>query len=151
MVKIIGWIAAAVMALAMSGCDFKEPVNSDIEGFWKLERFETRADGRMHECTRLYYSITRYVVEVSEKQGPNGYGTYIGRFGYEDGETKVVMKDLSRGLLRATTALTLPWKTCCRSESILLRQPLMWWLPTATILYCALIMPLCSSRASDLS
>lgn len=101
MVKIIGWIVAAVMALAMSGCDFKEPVNSDIEGFWKLERFETRADGRMHECTRLYYSITRYVVEVSEKQGPNGYGTYIGRFGYEDGETKVVMKDFKQ---RAATS-----------------------------------------------
>ena len=100
MVKIIGWIVAAVMALAMGG-DFKEPVNSDIEGFWKLERFETRADGRMHECTRLYYSITRYVVEVSEKQGPNGYGTYIGRFGYEDGETKVVMKDFKQ---RAATS-----------------------------------------------
>lgn len=101
MVKIIGWIAAAVMALAMASCDFKEPVNSDIEGFWKLERFETRADGRMHECTRLYYSITRYVVEVSEKQGHNGYGTYIGRFGYEDGETKVVMKDFKQ---RAATS-----------------------------------------------
>ena len=30
MVKIIGWIVAAVMALAMSGCDFKEPVNLSL-------------------------------------------------------------------------------------------------------------------------
>ena len=30
-----------------------------------------------------------------------GYGTYIGRFGYEDGETKVVMKDFKQ---RAATS-----------------------------------------------
>lgn len=96
MVKIIRWLVAAVMVVATAGCDFKEPVSSDIEGFWKLERFETRADGRMHECERMYYSITRYVVEVAEKQGPHGYGTYIGRFGYKDGETRVVMKDFKQ-------------------------------------------------------
>lgn len=101
MVKIVRLLIVAVMALAVAGCEFKEPINNDIEGFWKLERFETRADGRMHECTRLYYSITRYVVEVSEKQGPNGYGSYIGRFEYEDGETKVVMKDFKQ---RAATS-----------------------------------------------
>lgn len=101
MVKIVRLLIVAVMTLAVAGCEFKEPINNDIEGFWKLERFETRADGRMHECTRLYYSITRYVVEVSEKQGSNGYGSYIGRFGYEDGETKVVMKDFKQ---RAATS-----------------------------------------------
>ncbi len=99
--KVIRFIVFAVMAFMLSGCDFKAPINNDIEGYWKLERFETRADGQMHECTRIYYSITRYVVEVSEKQGPNGYGTYIGRFGYEDGETKVVMKDFKQ---RASTS-----------------------------------------------
>lgn len=101
MVKIMRLFIAMLMAVAVAGCEFKEPIDNDIEGFWKLERFETNADGRMHECTRLYYSITRYVVEVSEKQGPNGYGTFIGRFGYKDGETKVVMKDFKQ---RANTS-----------------------------------------------
>mgnify|MGYP000329554482 FL=1 len=101
MVKIIRLLIAVVMAVAVAGCEFKEPIDSDIEGFWKLERFETNADGRMYECRRIYYSITRYVVEVSEKQGPNGYGTFIGRFGYKDGRTKVVMKDFKH---RANTS-----------------------------------------------
>lgn len=101
MVKIIRLFIAMVMAVAVAGCEFKEPIDSDIEGFWKLERFETNADGRMYECRRIYYSITRYVVEVSEKQGPNGYGTFIGRFGYKDGRTKVVMKDFKH---RANTS-----------------------------------------------
>lgn len=101
MVKIIRLLIAVVMAVAVAGCEFKEPIDDDIEGFWKLERFETNADGRMYECRRIYYSITRYVVEVSEKQGPNGYGTFIGRFGYKDGRTKVVMKDFKH---RANTS-----------------------------------------------
>ncbi len=101
MVKIIRLLIAVVMAVAVAGCEFKEPIDNDIEGFWKLERFETNADGRMYECRRIYYSITRYVVEVSEKQGPNGYGTFIGRFGYKDGRTKVVMKDFKH---RANTS-----------------------------------------------
>lgn len=101
MVKIMRLLIAVVMAVAVAGCEFKEPIDDDIEGFWKLERFETNADGRMYECRRIYYSITRYVVEVSEKQGPNGYGTFIGRFGYKDGRTKVVMKDFKH---RANTS-----------------------------------------------
>lgn len=101
MVKIMRLFIAVVMAVAVAGCEFKEPIDNDIEGFWKLERFETNADGRMYECRRIYYSITRYVVEVSEKQGPNGYGTFIGRFGYKDGRTKVVMKDFKH---RANTS-----------------------------------------------
>lgn len=101
MVKIMRLLIAMLMAVAVAGCEFKEPIDNDIEGFWKLERFKTNVDGRMYECRRIYYSITRYVVEVSEKQGPNGYGTFIGRFGYKDGRTKVVMKDFKH---RANTS-----------------------------------------------
>ena len=72
-----------------------------IEGFWRLERFETAADGEMHECERIYYSITRMVVEVAEKQGPHDYGAFIARFEYKDGRKKVVMRDFKR---RASTS-----------------------------------------------
>lgn len=33
------------------------------------------------------------VTEVAEKQGPNGYGTYIGRTEYRNNETQLVVKD----------------------------------------------------------
>ena len=52
-------------------------------------------------CERLYYSITRMVTEVSEKQGPNGYGSYIGRTEYRNNETQLVLKDFK---VRANTS-----------------------------------------------
>lgn len=130
---------AVVMAVAVAGCEFKEPINDDIEGFWKLERFETNADGRMHECTRLYYSITRYVVEVSEKQGPNGYGTFIGRFGYKDGETKVVMKDFKQRANTSDNGVSATVDDLKPFGIDSLETTLMLLLPTATTLFFALI------------
>ena len=41
-------MAAAVCTLCCA-CDWKDPIDEDVEGFWRLERFETNADGRMHE------------------------------------------------------------------------------------------------------
>lgn len=80
-----------LFAAALFGCDSKAPLDSDIEGFWRLECFETAADGQRHGCERLYFGITRYVVEVSERQGTHGYGTFVARFKYEDGGGKVAM------------------------------------------------------------
>ena len=94
-------LAAFLLCAVCCGCDWKDPIDEDIEGFWRLERFETRADGQMHECERMYYSITRMVVEVSERQGPNGYDSFVARFEYKDGREKVVMRDFKR---RAATS-----------------------------------------------
>lgn len=94
-------LMAALACILCCGCDWKDPIDEDIEGFWRLERFETTADGQMHECERIYYSITRMVVEVSEKQGTHGYGSFIGRFEYKDGRTKVVMSEFKQ---RANTS-----------------------------------------------
>lgn len=100
--KVIRMCVAAFMLCAVCcGCEWKDPIDEDIEGFWRLERFETAADGEMHECERIYYSITRIVVEVAEKQGPHGYGAFIARFEYKDGRKKVVMRDFKR---RASTS-----------------------------------------------
>lgn len=76
-----------------SSCDSKAPVDTDIEGFWQLEYFETAADGQRHDCERMFFGITRYVVEVAEKQGTHGYGYHIGRFSYLNGRTQVEMSD----------------------------------------------------------
>ena len=94
-------LAAFLLCAVCCGCDWKDPSDEDREGFWRLERFETRADGQMHECERMYYSITRMVVEVSERQGPNGYDSFVARFEYKDGREKVVMRDFKR---RAATS-----------------------------------------------
>lgn len=79
-------------AILAGGCT-KEPINNDVEGFWILKEFTTLGDGKTTKCSRLYYSITRMVTEVSEKQGNNGYGTYIGRTEYANDESQLVLKD----------------------------------------------------------
>lgn len=100
--KIIKLAFMAVFTvMACCGCEWKDPIDEDIEGFWRLERFETHADGQIHECKRIYYGITRMVVEVAERQGPGDYGAFIGRFEYKDGRKHVVMRDFKQ---RANTS-----------------------------------------------
>ena len=85
-------IAVIGMALGTTGCK-KAPINSDVEGFWILERFTVAETNEAVECERLYYSITRMVTEVAEKDGSKGYGAYIGRTEYRNDETQLVVKD----------------------------------------------------------
>lgn len=100
--KVIKMALAALLACAMcSSCDWKDPIDEDIEGFWRLENFETNNPKKIHRCERLYFGITRMVVEVSEKGGTNGYGDFVARFEYKDGHKKVVMRDFKR---RAATS-----------------------------------------------
>lgn len=80
------------LLILLGGCE-KAPINSDIEGMWKLEEYTTTEDGVTHPCERIYYSIQLWVVDIAEKQGTKGYTPSIGRFAYgEDGNT-VIMKD----------------------------------------------------------
>lgn len=93
MKRFLAQILAGICILAgLSGCQ-KAPINSDIEGLWILKQFTIRETDETVTCERLYYSITRMVTEVAEKQGPNGYGTYIGRTEYRNNETLLVVKD----------------------------------------------------------
>lgn len=85
-------LAGVCLAIGLGGCK-KAPINSDIEGQWILKQFTIRETDETVTCERLYYSITRMVTEVAEKQGPNGYGAYIGRTEYRNDETQLVVKD----------------------------------------------------------
>lgn len=76
----------------IGGCQ-KAPINSNIEGQWRLKQFTIRETDETVKCERLYYSITRMVTEVAEKQGSNEYGIYIGRTEYRNNETQLVVKD----------------------------------------------------------
>lgn len=84
-------LSTLFVLLAIS-CE-KAPVRSDVEGFWKLERFTVLSTGEAVECENLYYSITRYLTEVSERNGVNASDAYIGRTGYEDNEQTLLIKD----------------------------------------------------------
>ena len=81
-----------VLFLALFVSCGKAPIRSDVEGFWRLERYTVLSTDETVECKRLYYSITRQVTEVTDKGG-NGFGTYICRTGYEDDENTLVLMD----------------------------------------------------------
>lgn len=81
-----------LLVMLLSGCK-KAPIDSQIQGFWILQQFTTLEDGEVHPCERLYYSIGRSVTEISERQGPNGYGHYVGLTEFREDNTVLVVKD----------------------------------------------------------
>ena len=93
------WMVCVLLIMA-TGCT-KKPINEDVEGFWIVKSFTTLADGEVHQCNRLYYSITCMVTEVSEKQGDKGLDAYVGRTGYNENETQLILSDFK---VRASTS-----------------------------------------------
>ena len=77
--------------LLFSACA-KAPMNGELDGQWQLLRFET-TDGNVQACNRLYFSFQLQVVEVADKGG-DGYGTYIGRFTYDEELAEVCIYEL---------------------------------------------------------
>lgn len=77
------------------GCE-KEPVNDSIEQHWELKQFTTLTDNQTVICERLYYSITRFVTTVEEKQGTHDYGCFVSRTVYEDDKNVLILKDFKR-------------------------------------------------------
>ena len=110
----MGLVLAAVVCLLPGGCK-KAPINNDFEGMWILERFTTRADNEVHACERMYISIQLWVMEVAEKQGTHGYGSYIGRCIYDSkGESIRVQEFYQRASTGdngkpATAEQLMPW------------------------------------------
>ena len=45
------------LCLQLISCE-KAPIRSDVEGFWKLERFTVLSTDETVECQNLYYSIS---------------------------------------------------------------------------------------------
>lgn len=85
-----------VLCMALSSCE-KAPIDNNIEGFWQMESFITKADNKSQPCSRIYYSITRQVAEIATKahhvndDGIKGEA-FIARFAYEDDHHKIVLK-----------------------------------------------------------
>jgi hypothetical protein len=64
-------------------------------GHWQLLEFTTKADNEVHPCERIYYSIQLWVVEVAEKQGPQGLTPFRGRYQYDEASNSITMNDMS--------------------------------------------------------
>lgn len=62
-----GVVVVLFLGFIMGGCQ-KEAIDSDMEGHWELLEFTTTADGKVHVCERIYYSIQLWVVEIAAKQ-----------------------------------------------------------------------------------
>lgn len=75
----------------------KAPLDSNIEGMWRLDRLTTLADGADRtDCHRIFYSIQLQLVEVAEKQCTHGYPTCIGLITYNDDHSRLTMKSFRR-------------------------------------------------------
>lgn len=81
----------SLLLLLLGGCE-KAPIDSRIEGMWRLEEYTTLEDGAVHPCEDIFYSIQLWVVDIACKPGRGGYKSSIGRFIYEEGDA-VTMKD----------------------------------------------------------
>ena len=69
-----GVVVVLFLGFIMGGCQ-KEAIDSDMEGHWELLEFTTAADGKVHVCERIYYSI---------KQSGTTLKPVIGRFEHEE-------------------------------------------------------------------
>lgn len=87
-------LCMVILAIVCNSCK-KAPINSEIEGHWQLLEFTTKADGQVHLCERIYYSIQLWVVEVAEKQGPKNLTPFRGRYHYDEASRTIKMKDMS--------------------------------------------------------
>ena len=95
------------LTLALAASCEKEPANSDIEGFWRLEKFTTKADGVTTRPERLFLSIQLWVVRLGNHTtqttpdgsadttggDPSGAGTYVGRYAWDEAKGTVRMWD----------------------------------------------------------
>lgn len=97
-----------LLLATFTGCK-KAPINDDIQGFWILKEFTTLDDGTKHKCERLYYSIGRFVTEISERQGPNNYGNFVGLTEFKNNETQLILKDFkSKGIDAGDDGIAVP-------------------------------------------
>ena len=81
-----GVVVVLFWGFIMGGCQ-KEAIDSDMEGHWELLEFTTTADGKVHVCERIYYSIQLWVVEIAAKQNGTTLKPVIGRFEHEENGT----------------------------------------------------------------
>lgn len=102
------FILLSLIVISLGSCK-KAPIDDNVQGFWILKEFTTLEDGEPHKCDRLFYSIGRFVTELTEKQGANGYGHYVGITEFRNDNSVLVIKDiLDQSKSTADTAVPAP-------------------------------------------
>ena len=84
------WVFILLLLLmaAMCSCD-KAPINSDIEGHWRVLSIQN-TNGEEQPCKNLFYSIQLWLVELEQKPKTENYGHFLGKFEYlEDGSLRM--------------------------------------------------------------
>ncbi len=95
-------LAALLLLLPLLCNCAKEPINRDIEGHWKLERFTILDTDETVTCERIFWGITRAGAKLFEKQGPHGYAPLDALIEYRKNETVLVFKEIFCGGRLAT-------------------------------------------------
>ena len=75
-------ILLLLVAAAMCSCE-KAPINSEVEGHWRVQSIENRA-GKQLPCENLFYSIQLQVVELTQKPSTGKVPHLVGRVSYPE-------------------------------------------------------------------
>ena len=86
------FIVLLILTVYSTRCE-KATINGNADGQWQLMHFET-TDGTIHPCERIYYAIQLQLVEIRDKS-ENKYGTFVGRFNYDQEAEKITVKEFS--------------------------------------------------------
>ena len=87
-------VAFAILSLVwfMTGCE-KAPVNSTIEGHWKLQEFVIAETQERVKCEHLYLGISHEVTLLSEKSETENLGSFVARTRFIDNESTLEFSD----------------------------------------------------------
>ena len=90
--KLMRYVCILMAVLAVAGCK-KAPLYDAVEQHWLLEEFTVLETQETVVCERLFYSITRMVTVLEEKQGPHGYAALVARTSYGEDRRTLVLSD----------------------------------------------------------
>lgn len=119
-----GVVVVLFWGFIMGGCQ-KEAIDSDMEGHWELLEFTTAADGKVHVCERIYYSIRLWVVEIAAKQSGTTHKPVIGRFEHEK-NGNVRMRDFKGEKAQAMIKRMSRWRSFSLTASMHWIRSLKW-------------------------
>ena len=96
MEKIRYWGIVLLLLITVCGCESKWPQNGKMDGQWQLMSITDR-DTHEKESVKekkLFYRFQLELLMVTDLGG-SGYGTYIGRFDYEKGDSEFTIKEMN--------------------------------------------------------
>lgn len=96
MEKIRYWGIVLLLMITVCGCESKWPQNGKMDGQWQLMSITDRNTQEKENVKekKLFYRFQLELLMVTDLGG-SGYGTYIGRFDYEKGDSEFTIKEMN--------------------------------------------------------